>query len=571
MNSLVSLDQKRQSCSGRNSFLLLSSWGLVAFGQPHLSPLLALSAAVVGFALFWLVLFGLASKAKRFWLSASWFTAVQLVQLNWLASPTYQGYYIVAVYLGLAVGLGLQFGGLALLFPRSAPMCWQRILLIVGVWVLCEWSRLFFLCGFVWNPVGLALTATLWTAQPAAIGGVFGLSFWVVLVNLLVVNSFFSRKKSNLVLAMMCFLLPCLAGALHVNYHHWRRLGTSGEKLRVALVQPGLSPDQKNLWLEQKERFVSPFKQWARVLGDLEEKKCAGELFDLIVLPEAAFPFTAYACVYPYADVARVLHAIWGDAAAEVKMLLGSPLGKQERSKWFVSNAFWAQALANHYSAEVVVGLVDREGDTGRCYNAAFHFKPYTLAIERYDKQILLPLAEYVPFAFLRPLIARYGIEDSFAFGKETKIVGQQLPISISICYEECFGDRMRSGKQKGAKLFVNVTNDGWYPASQLPKQHFTHSYLRSIENGIPVVRACNTGVTVAMDSSGRIVNMFCDKQGEVEQVRGVLVTSVDLYAYSTLYTFWGDGFIVILSLICVAIGSLHRQRVISRVFRKFI
>ena len=437
MNRLASAGHQHNSHLVKNIFLFVLSWGLVAFGQPHISSFLALSAAAGGFALFWLVLFGTVAKAKRFWLSAVWFTAVQLVQLGWLASPTYQGYYIVVVYLALAVGLGLQFGGLALLLPRKGPMCWQRTLLIAGAWVLCEWSRLFFLCGFVWNPVGLALTATVWTAQFAAMWGVFGFSFWVMLVNLLVLTSLFSRKKSDMALAGLCFLFPCVVGALHVNYHNWRRQSTPSEKLRVALVQPSLSPDQKNLWRGKKERFVSPFQQWARVLHDLEEKKGAKATFDLIVLPEAAFPFTAHACVYPYAEVVQTLQAVWGASAGETKALLGGVLGEKEGAEWYVSNAFWAQALANYYSAEVVVGLVDCDKETRHCYNAAFHFKPHTLAIERYDKQVLLPLAEYVPFSFLRPLVARYGIEDSFAFGQETKIIGQRCPISISICYEE--------------------------------------------------------------------------------------------------------------------------------------
>ncbi|MEM7174570.1 MAG: apolipoprotein N-acyltransferase [Chlamydiota bacterium] len=534
---------------------VIFSWAVVAFGQPHYSVLLSLVVAGVGVAFFWSVLMQIKTKRLRFGLSLGWFTAVQLVQLSWLASPKYQGLYIILVYLALALWLGVQFGGLSLLLPAQAPISWLRMLLIASAWTLCEWSRLFVFCGFVWNPLGLTLSAHPLPAQLASLWGVFGLSFWVVLVNLIALNVFFAPKRRIVTAWLGCFLFPYIWGVLQIGYHSWRQHLVDRKKLTVALVQPALFPDQKQLWPGSIDRFVPPFDQWQGILSALETKRNQGKAFDLIVLPEAAVQFDAYACVYPYYDVVRHLGNVWQETQLDLKELLRAPLAKKSEGKWFVSNAFWVQSLANYYQSEVVVGLGDCDLETGDCYNAAFHFVPKQKTIRRYEKQILLPLAEYLPLSFLQPLVARYGIHSSFVPGKEAKVFSDRFPMSISVCYEECFGDRMRAGRQKGAELFVNVTNDGWYPFSQLPKQHFAHSYLRTLENGVPLVRACNTGVTVAVDSLGQVIEQLEGESGDVETVSGVLVSSVNLYSYKTLYTFWGDQFIVGISMVCLFIG----------------
>ena len=550
---------------GKQIFVIVFSWALVAFGQPHISVFLSLIVAGVGVAFFWSALIKVKTRKSRFGLSLGWFTAVQLIQLSWLASPKYQGLYIILVYLALALWLGVQFGLVSLLLPKQAPIAWRRILLIAGAWTLCEWSRLFVFCGFVWNPLGLTLSAHPLPAQLASLWGVFGLSFWVVLVNLVALNAFFLPGRRALTIWLGCFLVPYLWGGLQMGYHSWQQRFIEREKLNVALVQPALFPDQKNLWAGCLDRFVPPFEQWHGILEALETKRSQGEAFDLIVLPEAAVQFDAYTCVYPYCDVVMQLEDVWQRAWPDLEALLQSPLAKKSEGKWFVSNAFWAQSLANYYQSEVIIGLGDCDRETGNCYNAAFHFIPEEMTIRRYEKQVLLPLAEYLPLSFLRPLVARYGINSSFAPGKAAKVFSDRFPLSISVCYEECFGDRMRAGRQKGAKLFVNVTNDGWYPFSQLPKQHFAHSYLRTLENGIPLVRACNTGVTVAVDSLGRIIEKLEGESGEIETVSGALVSSVDLYTYKTLYTFWGDRLIVGIAVLClfISLGQKVRKRLV--------
>lgn len=521
------------------ALLLIVSFLVVGFGQPHISPILSLLASSCGFALFWMALFKISGKKSRFIYAAVWFFAVQLVQLSWLASPTYQGSYIYFVYLGLSAWLGVQFGVLPLFLPKKAPIPFLRILGIAALWTLMEWSRLRILCGFAWNPVGLSMTGFPLGGQLAAVVGVFGLSFFVMVVNLLAVNFFQTRRKKAFAGYGGFLVFPYLFGAAHIGYHD--RQQSRWEPYRVALVQTALLPDEKQPFSGKEERYVHPFIQWYQVLNHIKEH--ASKDLDLIVLPEYALPFSSHATVYPLNQIKEVL----GDELGDLDLLLNEKLAEKREGKWFVSNALLIQALANRYGAEVVVGLDGKEGKKN--FNAAFHFIPKGKEILRYEKRILLPLAEYLPFTFLKPLVARYGILDFFTHGKEAKITKGKYPMSLSVCYEECFPHIMREGRQKGAQLFVNVTNDGWYPYSRLPEQHFIHGRMRAIENGVPLLRACNTGVTAGVDSLGRTIARFENSEGNFELEKGALYIPLNLYSFSTLYTFWGDVLILILSL----------------------
>ena len=524
----------------RTLLLFCLSLFIVALGQPQMSITLSFLASAVGFALFWI---SLLNVRRRFLYGAFWFFLVQLVQLSWFASPTYQGVYILFVYVGLALGLGLQFGLLSLFVTRNLTV--RRCLGIAALWTLMEWSRLSFLCGFAWNPVGLSHTAFSTGSQMASIWGVFGLSFWVMFVNLLAVKLFLERRRKALLSWGGVLLLPYLFGLLHILYHDTKNPHSSAP-FNVALIQTALLPDEKVYFHSSSERHISPYQQWADILLYLQHHR--EKTLDLIVLPEAALPFSAFAPVYEYEEVKRIAKAIWGEV--DLSPLLVEPLIEERGGAIYVSNAFWSQAIADHYGAELVIGLDDF--DDASSYNAAFHFVPRKLSISRYEKRVLLPLAEYLPFSFLKPLALRYGIHSFFTHGTEAKVIEGKCPLSVSICYEECFGNLMREGRGKGAELFVNLTNDAWYPFSRLAQQHFDHGRIRAIENGVPVVRSSNRGVTAGIDSLGRTIGTLGSAKGSVEEERGALFLPLDLYSFHTLYTLWGDGLILLISLLCL-------------------
>ena len=117
----------------------------------------------------------------------------------------------------------------------------------------------------------------------------------------------------------------------------------------------------------------------------------------------------------------------------------------------------------------------------------------------------------------------------------------------------------MRENRVKGAELLVNLTNDGWYPNSLLPKQHFDHARLRTVENGIPLVRACNTGVTCAVDSLGRIVGVLGENEVENQELADSILVELPLYHYSTFYSRYGDFLIISFSFLLLFISWLYK------------
>jgi apolipoprotein N-acyltransferase len=251
---------------------------------------------------------------------------------------------------------------------------------------------------------------------------------------------------------------------------------------------------------------------------------------DLIVLPEFSVPHSANSEVYPASIVRNIFDDVMGKQWTKKQLQIKDTIK--------VSNQFWVETIGKLFKADVVAGLEAEE--EGLHFTSAFYCGHQQEKVERYDKQILVPLAEYVPFQWVKALTRAYGITQFFTHGKEAKVFAAKVPFSPSICYEETFSHLMRQNRLKGAALFVNLTNDNWYPNSKLPKQHFDHARLRAVENGVPMVRACNTGVTAAVDSLGRIVGQIVD-----ERRSDVLIAKVPLYHYRTLYSLWGDWGIV--------------------------
>jgi len=490
--------------SSSNSLFLLSFF-IVAFGQPMRSGMLSALASCLGYALFW-------ARNKSFWRAVVWFGAVQAVQLSWLMETTYMGLGILGVYGFLVVALGLQFGLLTKTLQQ--PLTWPRMLGAAGLWVWLEWIRLLPLTGFPWNPAGLSLAGNSFSIQFAALFGVYGLSFWVMLTNL-------AALKHRLSWAVLA-LTPYAFGLLHQTY--WDTSAT--EHLSVALVQTGLRNEQKDYFPSNPEAFVSPLHQWERILTGLTPH-------DLIVLPEAALPFGSTREVYP----AEMVRQVWEKCFGEQLFV---PSKK-------VSNLFWAKQMASRFGAEVIVGM--DAGDKKGKYNAAFHCPPKTdNETLRYDKRMLVPVGEYVPFStwpFVASFVAeQFGIEQSFTPGTESKIFPGKIPLGITICSEEIYSHLVRDTRRAGAELLVNITNDGWFPGTRLPQLHCLHGQLRAAENGVGLVRACNTGVTAVIDRFGSVRT----KLSVPEFTSGVLSAHVPVQSHTTLYTLCGDHLLLALS-----------------------
>ncbi|HSX11127.1 MAG TPA: apolipoprotein N-acyltransferase [Chlamydiales bacterium] len=527
-----------------NYILIAVSFLLVAFGQPAWIRGFGVLSAAFGFALFWRAMLDFPRQRDRFFLSVAWFACVQGLQLSWMTTMDYMGPFIIVVYLFLILAMGVQFGLLSLLFNR--PITAMRAVGLAGCWTIFEWLRLFFLCGFTWNPIGLSLVDSSYSLQFAAVWGIFGLSFWVILVNVAALVALIEKSVKQIAIWASLALLPYAFGLVQQKWVEWY-VPFSGH-LNVALVQTGLFPEQKEFARNAPDAYIPPLDQWARILKVFDETKPV----DLIVFPEAALPLSAHSAGYDLSVVKRIFDE--SDFPP-----LRDPYARFDWKGWRVSNAFLVQTLANHFKSHIIVGLDDADFEGN--YNAAFHFRPHDAPYERYEKRILAPIAEYVPLRqwgfFSRFVAQQFGIYNSFDPGRCAKVFKATIPIGVSICLEETFSNLIRELRVKGAELFVNLTNDVWFPRSKLPRQHFDHGRVRAAENGVYLLRACNTGVTGVIDCFGQPI----DQLPVSEEKASVLYLTLPIRSYSTLYTWWGDSAILGISAVGLVLQFLFQKK----------
>ncbi|MDP1835471.1 MAG: apolipoprotein N-acyltransferase [Chlamydiales bacterium] len=537
-------------------FLIVLSFIVMAFGQPAWVSWLGLISAVCSLALFWRAMLAIPRRLHRFIVATLWYTAVSCVYLSWMLSHHY--IYIYAVWMVFSLLVGLQFGLFSLLVTRDRLLRRRFVVAGASIWTLLEWSRLFFMSGYTWNPMGLALTGSYYPLQLASLVGVFGLTFWATATNLLLLRIWvFGGARLSYSFLSLLVLFPYVYGFGHVVYHEKAQQGDQ-RHLTAILVQPHFPVESDGAFSTPENALTYVLNQWREVFELIEPHR--GRTIDLIVFPEYLVPFGTYWPVYHLNTVRGLLASVFGPDAWEAMPEPSKPLADKATTlggpQWFVSNAYIAQTIANLYNASVVSGLQDEdEGADGRfhSYSAAYHFCPTSGKQTRYEKQVLLPMGEYIPFSFCRDLAARYGIVASFTPGTTTKVLScSKAKFGISICYEETFGDLMRHNRAQGAELLVNVTNDGWYPDSRLPQQHFDHARVRSVEMGIPLVRSANTGVTGAIDSLGRTVAVLGTGDDPTISAAGALVVDLPLYHYPTLYTHLGDRLILVFALMAV-------------------
>lgn len=550
----------------QKGLLAIISFLIVAFGQPAWNGWVGIAAALFGYALFFRVLLEYKDHYRRFWLGTLWFTSVQIVQLSWFASHPYL--YIYPIYFFFAAIIGIQFGFLALCITVKSIQRLLNIVAIASLWTLFEWSRLFFLSGYSWNPAGMALTGLVYPLQMASLWGIFGLSFWVMLTNLLMLKAWCQRWNPLPVTGwIFAAATPYLYGIAHFHLHHAAMARQQEAPFHAVLVHTAFPAEASMNFSNKNEMVAFSFQEWTQILQILQKHQ--GRSIDLIVLPEYAVLCGTYSCVFPYDIIKELFASTLGAEAIKQMPPLEQPLARtfqtSQGTHYFVNNAFIAQSVANYFQAGMVVGLEDAEDDEWgerHYYSAAHYFKPVSdskdlsgLVVERYEKRVLVPLGEYIPFKFCKALAASYGVQGSFTSGKEAKVFKtDKLPFGVSICYEETFGDLMRENRQQGAALLVNVTSDSWYPNSRLPMQHFTHARLRTVESGIPLIRASNIGITGIVDSLGQVVKILGEGEQQPEWRFDSLNFDVPRYHYWTLYTHTGDSLIIgicLFTLLC--------------------
>ncbi len=380
-----------------------------------------------------------------------------------------------------------------------------------SVWTLLEWMQNWMLSGFPWQLLGYSQCANLPILQLASIGGVYALSFLLVLFNAALAQTLHTRNLRRYILLPSALVLLTIAWGSH-------RLSaldsTPTESLRVGVVQGNIPQDRK--WKVDRLQWTT--EHYAELTLSLAERQP-----ELIIFPETSLPFYFNDPLYSaYQQRIRALPRTTG-----VPLLVGSLEGQ------------WGDRTAPTYNRAF---MLDTQGETSGTA----------------DKVHLVPFGEFLPFPtffqYLQGLTAESG---QFTHGQSHRTIavpGAQAALGVFICYESIFPEITRELTQLGAHFLVNATNDAWFGRSAAPYQHFAMSIARAVETGRSVVRAANTGISGVIEPSGRVRFMT----GLFETT--TFVEDVPLHTEQTPYVRYGNVLLALCALLFVY-GEMERRR----------
>ena len=421
---------------------------------------------------------------------------------------------------GLAFFMALAFGLARLMWTRDA----MRILALAVALTATEWLRGHILTGFPWNALGYALTGPNVLAQASSLIGIWGLTFltvWLFASPAVLADDARDTPRPWLVLLIPFAIVAALAGYGASRLSQNPTQFVDGVKLRI--MQPNLAQDAKFNYAARQDvmrRYLA--------LSDRSTGPSSTGVKDIthLIWPESAFPFFLQR---------------EADAMAQIADLL--PPG-----------TVLITGAARPATASPTPGML-------RAYNSIYVIDHDGSILSVYDKLHLVPFGEYLPFQdFL----------ESLGLQQLTKVRGGYIPGTVRkpitvprapsflplICYEIVFPGQAVPRGERPAWL-VNLTNDGWFGNTTGPYQHFQQARVRAIEEGLPLVRAANTGISAVIDPVGRVVRSL------PLGVEGVLDSPLPRPLPRTLYARLGDApaGLVILCTLGLVVWRRRRTR----------
>jgi apolipoprotein N-acyltransferase len=475
----------------------------------------------------------LAYFAGVLWYSGNcyWIYRTMHVYENIPAIASFGILLLFSLYVGLYHAL---FG--ALVGVLHAKYSRTTILLAVPfLWVAVELARAR-ITGFPWDLLGYTQVDNLFLTSIAPWTGVMGISFVIVAINALwlirpatigpgtIRPATIARRVKFAPIAIAALLVILLS----IAATHNRSNVPEPTQAVATLVQENLGVGTEGAAsVETKEQMLASFSQLslhpAIGLTPKDRRLYGSPINDrsqIIVWPEAPTNFVDSDIVLRHAMSGLALQA-------------GAPV------------------IVN----DVTIAPSNEDGHRN-LYNSASFYLPDGTYAGHYDKMHLVPFGEYTPY---KPLFFFVGhLLDDLVFipGTQRTLfkVGDKS-YGVFICYESIFGDDMRQFARAGAQVLINISDDGWYGDTSAPWEHLDMVRMRAIENRRWIVRATNTGITAAIDPSGRVT----------ETIPRHLRTSVQVaFGYRsdvTVYSHYGDWFAWLCALVTSALLVLGLSR----------
>jgi apolipoprotein N-acyltransferase len=329
-----------------------------------------------------------------------------------------------------------------------------------------------FLPGFPWVLPGYIWCCHEIFLQTLSIYGIYGLSFVTLCISgysglsfLLYKNGNFNKSTIYAIVAVLIFLIMTLFGYIRLANNPTR---FTDKKIKI--VQANISQKNKN---NHNYAFLNLKKH-------LELSRCNSQA-DFVIWPEASVP-------YLYREDRTQLHD-------------------------------YLKSILNVGEC-LIAGAVRQDLLSEKIHNSAVVIDHTGKNIAIFDKRRLLPFGEYIPFRKYIPFQSIAADIDDFAPGTKSNVIEVNgVKIGLAICYEIVFSNAFVSEEKKEpADMIVNITNDGWFGFTTEPFQHLQISRARAIENGMPLLRSTNYGISAVFDSCGReIARIPINEAGIIE------------------------------------------------------
>lgn len=446
-------------------------------------------------------------------------SAKQAFFLGWAFGFSYftSGVFWVSVSfskVGLAYLMPLVVVGFSLLlgiFPALAcalTALWQRnplqqVFLFSGIWSLTEWLRGHILTGFPWNLVGYAWDLPM--LQVCAWIGIYGLSFLTIFL----ATVWISKSRALISISVLAALTLWIVGSYRAE--QGRFLGDTGINMR--LVQPSIQQEQK--WsAEHLNRNVNLHI----ALSGLEAEKP----LKAIIWPEAAIP-------YFFENHRGLFDAVRGAIPEDALLITGAP--RQEKAP--------DEKLPKHI------------------WNSLFVLNSTGTILGIYDKAHLVPFGEYVPLRQFLPVEKLTPGTIDYSSGDNIKTLNIEgiPPFSPLICYEAIFPGKVIDPTLK-PKWLLNLTNDAWYGHTHGPYQHLSIVRVRAIEEGLPLVRAANNGISAVIDAYGKILYQL-----DLDAIGFMDFALPKSFSYNTVYSFLREIPFSFMIIVALLVSYLSRKR----------
>lgn len=403
----------------------------------------------------------------------------------------------------------------------------SRIFLFASLLFAADWLRGHILTGFPWNIWGYALASNDALAQSASLFGIYGLTLLALLVfSSPAALSHHSHGNGR------SWLLPAICAVILATGYVWgaARLANATEDMvpnvHFRLVQANIA--QSGKWVPENRGWI--FQRYL----DLSNKTATNGRISQpthLIWPESSVPFIFMMNEKIFEPDART--ALSQLTNGELTLILGGERATgqlREDGRYLLENVF----------------------------NSLFIVGPDGQVVDRYDKLHLVPFGEYLPF---EEALTSIGIKQlthantGFAAGDETKLLAPPgapsfLPL---ICYEAIF-PAMATAEGQRPQWLLNITNDAWFGPTSGPYQHLHQTRIRAIEQGLPVIRAANTGISAIIDAHGRV------KERLPLNHMGVLDYGLPVAIEPTIFTQWGEKCLLVLVFVIFLLYRLVIQ-----------